>query len=86
MLVTGGSRGIGRAAVEQAINRGYDVCINYAESKSQADELVDLAKKNNCRAFAFKANVGNRKEVEAMYQAIDGEFGRLDVTPRRNHR
>ena len=79
MLITGGSRGIGRAAVEQAINRGYNICINYAESKQQASELVDLATKNNCSAFAFQANVGNRKEVEAMYQAIDNEFGRLDV-------
>jgi len=79
MLVTGGSRGIGRAAVEQAISRGYDVCINYAESRATATELVNLAVKNNCRAFAFQANVGNREQVEAMFQAIDSEFGRLDV-------
>jgi len=80
MLVTGGSRGIGRAAVEQAINRGYNICINYTESKKQASELVDLAAKNNCSAFAFQANVGSREEVEAMYQAIDNEFGKLMST------
>jgi len=79
MLVTGGSRGIGAAIVEGAIERGYDLCINYTRAASEAQALADKAVAARCKAITLQADVSDMKQVDAMFQEIDQTFGRLDV-------
>lgn len=78
-LVTGGSRGIGKAIVYAFANAGYNVILNYNSSEQSAKEIVkDLAE---CTGIVemFKADVSNRDEVDAMVEYAVKEFGGIDV-------
>ncbi len=78
-LVTGGSRGIGKAIVYAFANAGYNVILNYNSSEQSAKEIVkDLA---DCTGIVemFKADVSNRDEVDAMVEYAVKEFGGIDV-------
>lgn len=79
MLVTGGSRGIGAAIVEGAIERGYDLCINYTRSEAEAQALVDKASAAGRKAIAVQADVADSVQINALFNAVDQAFGRLDV-------
>lgn len=74
-LVTGASRGIGRAAAYQLAQDGYAVCVNYYERKDRADELVALLRGEGRRAVAVQADVSNRGEVNAMVERCERELG-----------
>ena len=65
-LVTGSSRGIGRAVAAELARDGYAVCINYYERKDKADELVALLRAEGREAIAVQADVSKRSEVNAM--------------------
>ena len=78
LLITGASRGIGAETARLAAARGYALCLNYLHSEQAATELLDSLHTDGHHAIAYQANVGVEAEVEAMYQAIDDEFGRLD--------
>jgi len=78
LLITGASRGIGAETARLAAERGYSLCLNYLHSKAAANKLLDSLKADGHHAIAYQANVGVEAEVEAMYQTIDREFGRLD--------
>jgi len=78
LLITGASRGIGAETARLAAARGYSLCLNYLHSKPAAIELLDTLQAEGHHAIAYQANVGVEAEVEAMYRAIDDEFGRLD--------
>ena len=65
-LVTGSSRGIGRAVAAQLAREGYAVCINYYERKDMAEELVAQLTAEGCRAIAVQADVSRREDVKAM--------------------
>lgn len=78
-LVTGGSRGIGKAIVYAFANAGYNVILNYNSSEQSAKEIVkDLSE---CTGIVemFKADVSNRDEVDAMVEYAVKEFGGIDV-------
>lgn len=75
VLVTGGSRGIGKAIVEKFANEGYNVILNYNKSYEQAKAIEDAYK--NVRIF--KADVSNRKEVQAMIDFAESTFGNIDI-------
>lgn len=78
-LVTGGSRGIGKAIVYAFANAGYNVLLNYNRSEQSAKEIVnDLT---DCKGIVemFKADVTNRDEVDAMIEYAVKEFGGIDV-------
>ena len=79
MLVTGGSRGIGRATVELAIERGYNLCINYAQSGDAAMALVEQAQSAGLEAIAVQADVADKKQVDALFEEVQRKFNRLDV-------
>lgn len=79
MLVTGGSRGIGAAIVETAIDRGYDLCINYTRAEAEATALANKAIAAGLNAIAVQADVASAEQVETLYVEIDKTFGRLDV-------
>ncbi len=78
-VVTGGSRGIGRACALELANAGYDVVINYAGNEAAANETVAMIEAAGVKGEAFKFDVGNKEEVaEAMAQIIE-KYGRVDV-------
>ncbi|UCH39655.1 MAG: SDR family oxidoreductase [Gammaproteobacteria bacterium] len=78
LLITGASRGIGAETARLAAAHGYALCLNYLHSEEAANELLDSLLAGGHRAILFQASVGVESEVEAMYRAIDDEFGRLD--------
>jgi enoyl-[acyl-carrier protein] reductase III len=78
-LVTGSSRGIGKATAIRLAESGYDIIINYARSKSAAIETAEEIQALGRKAFIVKANVGDVDKIKAMFVQIQEEFGRLDV-------
>jgi len=78
-LVTGASRGIGRATALALASEGAAVMVNYASSSSAAAEVVAEIEANGGRAIAFKANVANSDEVNQLIAATMEKFGRIDV-------
>jgi enoyl-[acyl-carrier protein] reductase III len=78
-LVTGSSRGIGKATAIRLAEVGYDVVVNYARSKSAALETAAEIEKLGRKAFVVRANVGDVNKIKSMFEQIEQEFGRLDV-------
>ncbi|MBC7332169.1 MAG: 3-oxoacyl-[acyl-carrier-protein] reductase [Synergistetes bacterium] len=78
-LVTGGSRGIGRAIAIELANRGAKVVVNYAKSEKLAQEVVDSILKNGGVAMAVKANVALEEDVAEMFKKVSSEFGGVDI-------
>lgn len=74
-LVTGSSRGIGRAAAYRLAHDGYAVCVNYLERKDKAEELVELLRKDGCEAIAVQADVAKRAAVDAMVKKTEEALG-----------
>lgn len=78
-LVTGGSRGIGRAIARKLGQQGYDVAINYHRSRQAAEELADELLRAGCNAAAFGADMAESGEVDAMFRAIESALGPVDT-------
>ena len=81
-VVTGSSRGIGRAVAEELARAGFDVCVNCSSERglSGVQQLADqLAAEHGVRAIAVAANVADAAEAEALVAAAHEAFGRVDV-------
>ncbi len=78
-LVSGSSRGIGRAIAFSLAEAGSDVVVNYASNQSAAEEVVERIRKLKRKALAIKADVTNRKQVEAMVEQAQADFGTIQV-------
>ena len=78
IIVTGATRGIGRAIALEAARRGANVAFNYLKSEQQAEELRAGIGALGVKAMAFKTDVADLKAVRAMVNAAKAEFGRLD--------
>lgn len=79
-LITGSSRGIGRATAEEFAKRNYNVVINYANSKEKAENLSsELEKKYGIKAIAVKADLSKEDEVRSLAEQALGKFGKVDV-------
>ncbi|MCC0783170.1 SDR family oxidoreductase [Clostridioides sp. ES-S-0108-01] len=79
VLITGGSRGIGKAMSKAFAKEGYNVLINFNKSESEAKELFTILNEKNFSVKLFKADVSNREDVENMIDYCVKEFGGLDV-------
>jgi len=77
LLITGASRGIGAAVAKLAAKDGYDICINYASAKDEAEKVASMAREAGVRAIIFQADTSNEAEVVAMFETIDRDLGPL---------
>ncbi|OQW60141.1 MAG: sugar dehydrogenase [Proteobacteria bacterium SG_bin9] len=77
-IVTGGSRGIGRATALAAAARGYKVVVGYASNKAAADDVVAKIETSNGKAIAVKCDVGSEADILDLYKQADA-FGPLGV-------
>ena len=78
-LVTGASRGLGRAIAVGFGQRGYRVLVNYRTETAEADQTVQAVEAAGGTAFAHQADVRDAKDVAAMVSAAVDRWGRLDV-------
>jgi 3-oxoacyl-[acyl-carrier protein] reductase len=78
-LVTGASRGIGRAIAEALARAGYTVAVNFSRNTVEAQAVVAAIEAAGGRATAIQADVADRAAVEAMFEIVDARFGQLDA-------
>ena len=79
VLVTGGSRGIGKAIALKYAENGYNVVINYVSSKTDVAELEKEFNTKGIESLILKADVSNVNEVENLVKSAIDKFGRIDV-------
>ncbi|MFB7140047.1 MULTISPECIES: 3-oxoacyl-[acyl-carrier-protein] reductase [unclassified Bacillus (in: firmicutes)] len=78
-LVTGGSRGIGRAIALSLAKNGANVVVNYSGNEAAALKVVEEITALGVKAIAYKANVSNSEEVAALVKNTVDEFGSIDI-------
>ncbi|QGJ72112.1 Short-chain dehydrogenase/reductase SDR [Planctomycetales bacterium 10988] len=78
-VVSGSSRGIGRAIAIALAEAGANVAINYNGSKQAAEEVASICQKEGVKAEVFQANMGDREQVESMIESVTKEFGSIQL-------
>ncbi len=78
-IVTGASRGIGRACAVKLAECGYDVAVNFVSNEQKAAEVVAEIEALGQKAVAVKADTADLKQVQAMFREVHKTFGQLDV-------
>jgi len=78
-LVTGASRGLGRAIARKLAVLGSKVAVNYSSSESQAEDLAREIREAGGNALAVRADVADASEVKAMIMQIKDEWGGIDI-------
>ncbi len=79
VLITGSSRGIGRAIALKLAEGDYNIVINYKERKDKADEVVDIIRSMGKDCIAIGADVSDYSQVEKMFDKIFDRFGKVDI-------
>src|SRR5574340_1569012 len=77
VIVTGGSRGIGRAVALLAGERGFDVAVSYLSDHRAAEEVVDAVRRGGRRAVAVQGDVAREADVVGLFEVAARELGRL---------
>ncbi len=80
-LITGGSRGIGKAIALKLSSLGCDIIINYVKNEEAANNLVNeiLANTTSQKVIAIKADIGEPEQIKLMFKQIKNDFGKLDI-------
>ncbi|QDL09507.1 3-oxoacyl-[acyl-carrier-protein] reductase [Brasilonema octagenarum UFV-E1] len=78
-IVTGASRGIGRAIALELAELGANIVVNYASSSNAAEEVVDTITKAGGSAIALQADVSQVDQVEALVNTVTKKFNRVDI-------
>lgn len=79
VLITGASRGIGRAAAVAFARNGYNVAVNYCKSKEKAAALADELNSYGVMTAAYQADVSDKTEVEEMFRKAEQELGKISA-------
>lgn len=79
MLVTGSSRGLGRAMALEFGKRGYSVAVHYARSEGPAEEVAEEIRAARGRAAVFGADVSSAEACQDLVKRVTAELGSLDV-------
>ncbi|MBP1658905.1 MAG: fabG [Candidatus Aminicenantes bacterium] len=79
VLITGGSRGIGRASALMFAEAGADVAISYVSNKKAADEVSQGVEKLGRKALAYKAEMSSRQDIDRMVADILDRWGEIDI-------
>ena len=77
-LVTGSSRGIGKAIALRLAENGVDLVVNYVRHRQDAEATARLIEEKGARCLVVKANVANDDDLQGMFALIKSEFGHLD--------
>lgn len=78
-LVTGGSRGIGRAIALRLADAGADVAINFMRNRQAAADTAALLDAHGVKAATYRANVADEAGLHEMFEHLHADFGRLDI-------
>lgn len=79
VLITGASRGLGKAIAKEFASSNYDVIINYNKSENEALELkAELEREYNVKVLIVKCDISNEEEVKNMIEQVKEKFGKLD--------
>ncbi len=78
-IVTGGSRGIGRAIAEKLASDGVAVAVNYAASSEAARDIVTTIRQAGGRAVAIRADVADAEQVSALFDQVESELDGIDI-------
>jgi len=78
-LVTGGSRGLGRAIARRLAQQGAAVCVNYVARSAEAEALVDEIRAAGGRAIAIRADIGDPAQVAKMVESIGTQLGSVSI-------
>jgi 3-oxoacyl-[acyl-carrier protein] reductase len=78
-LVTGASRGLGRAIALRLARDGADIAVNYATAQADADQVAEAVKLAGRSATTFQADMTDLRQIEALYDRVLATFGRLDI-------
>ncbi len=78
-IVTGATRGIGRAIALELASRGYDLVINYRTQEQEALELCQLIEKKGVRALPVYADIGRLEDISAMFEQIDKVYPQIHL-------
>lgn len=79
VLITGGSRGIGRASAQLFARQGWNVAVNYLHSQQAALDLVAELTGEGCEVMACQADVSIREQVAGMVREVGDRFGSIEV-------
>ncbi|OUM92057.1 SDR family oxidoreductase [Parageobacillus thermoglucosidasius] len=78
-LITGGSRGIGRATALKLASMGYNIVVNYKKNKTAALEVLEEVKKHGVDGIPIAADLENPDEIRSMFEEVRKRYKHLDV-------